>query len=269
VTERYEVVRPKPQRSGPALPLIFGVFLIIAVIFYFFKDQDITSNSSIKQVETTSLELSDQNPDSLQEQSLDELIVEHQSIIKELEKAHNEALEVSSATTLRLEGDVSDLIDEVQTLKNELEVKRSVTEMMAEQITALMGKIPSQTPNEESPAKPRRAQVVDEAPTEPEAVIKIETAVTLTNYKLISSSPPKYPRRALDRGRSGSAIIKYTITQSGSVTNLEIIDERPRAYGFGESSLLAAESLKYTPSTKNGSPVASYGVTKKYVFNIE
>lgn len=267
MTENYEVVRPKPQRSGPALPLIFGVFLIIAVIFYFFKDQDITSNSIIKQVEMTSLELSDQNPDSLQEQLLDELRVEHQSIIKELKKVHNEALEVSSATTLRLEGDVSDLIDEVQMLKNELEVKRSVTEMMAEQITALMSKIPSQTTNEKSPAKPRKAQVVYEARTEPE--VEIETAVTLTDYKLVSSSPPKFPRRALKRGRSGSAIVKYTITESGSVTNLEIIDERPRAYGFGESSLLAAESLKYTPSTKNGSPVASYGVTKKYVFNIE
>jgi TonB family protein len=267
VTESYEVVRPKPQRSGPALPLIFGVFLIIAVIFYFFNNEDQASNSIIEQVEPTSLELSDQNPHSLQEQLLDELIVEHQSVIKELEKVHNEALEVSSATTLRLEGDVSDLIDEVQTLKNKLEAKRSVTEMMAEQITALMSKIPSQTPNEKSPAKPRKAQVVYEARTEPE--VEIETAVTLTDYKLVSSSPPKFPRRALKRGRSGSAIVKYTITESGSVTNLEIIDERPRAYGFGESSLLAAESLKYTPSTKNGSPVASYGVTKKYVFNIE
>jgi TonB family protein len=264
VTESYEVVRPKPQRSGPALPLIFGVFLIIAVIFYFFNDEDQASNSINEQVKPTSLELSDQNPDSLQDQ-FDELIVKHQSVIKELEKAHNEALEASSAATLRLEGDVSDLIDEVQTLKNELEVKRSVTEMMAEQITALMGKIPSQTPNEKPQAKPRKAQ----APTEPEVVIKIETAATLTDYKLISSSPPTYPRRALKRGRSGSAIVKYTITQSGSVTNLEIIDERPRDYGFGESSLLAAESLKYTPSTKNGSPVASYGVTKKYVFNME
>ena len=269
MTESYEVVRPKPQRSGPALPLIFGVFLIIAVIFYFFNDEDQASNSIIEQVKPTSLELSDQNPDSLQGQLLDELIVEHQSVIKELEKSHNEALEASSAATLRLEGDVSDLIDEVQTLKNELEVKRSVTEMMAEQITALMGKIPSQTPNEKPQAKPRKAQVVYEAPTEPEVVIKIETAATLTDYKLISSSPATYPRRALKRGRSGSAIVKYTITQSGSVTNLEIIDERPRAYGFGESSLLAAESLKYTPSTKNGSPVASYGVTKKYVFKLE
>lgn len=268
MTESYEVVRPKPQRSGPALPLIFGVFLIIAVIFYFFNDEDQASNSINEQVKPTSLELSDQNPDSLQDQ-FDELIVKHQSVIKELEKAHNEALEASSAATLRLEGDVSDLIDEVQTLKNELEVKRSVTEMMAEQTTALMGKIPSQTPNEKPQAKPRKAQVVYEAPTEPEVVIKIETAATLTDYKLISSSPPTYPRRALKRGRSGFAIVKYTITQSGSVTNLEIIDERPRDYGFGESSLLAAESLKYTPSTKNGSPVASYGVTKKYVFNME
>ena len=235
MTESYEVVRPKPQRSGPALPVIFGAFLIIAVIFYFFNDEDQGSNSIIEQVKPTSLELSDQNPDSLQDQLLDELIVEHQSVIEELEKSHNEALEASSAATLRLEGDVSDLIDEVQTLKNELEVKCSVTEMMAE----------------------------------PEVVIKIETAATLTDYKLISSPPPTYPRRALKRGRSGSAIVKYTITQSGSVTNLEIIDERPKAYGFGESSLLAAESLKYTPSTKNGSPVASYGVTKKYVFKLE
>ena len=158
MTESYEVVRPKPQSSGPALPLIFGVFLIIAVIFYFFNDEDQASNSINEQVKPTSLELSDQNPDSLQDQ-FDELIVKHQSVIKELEKAHNEALEASSAATLRLEGDVSDLIDEVQTLKNELEVKRSVTEMMAEQTTALMGKIPSQTPNEKPQAKPRKAKL--------------------------------------------------------------------------------------------------------------
>ncbi|MCS5551498.1 MAG: TonB family protein [Gammaproteobacteria bacterium] len=267
MTESYEVVRPKPQRSGPALPLIFGVFLIIAVIFYFFKDEDITSNSIIEQVEPTSLELSDQNPDSLQEQLVDELIDEHQNVINDLEKAHNEALEKSAATTLRLERDISDLIDEVQNLKNELEVKHRMTEMMAEQITALRAKIPSQTPNAKSPPQPKKAQVIYDEPTEPEVVV--ETGVRPTDYKLISSSPPTYPRRALQRGRSGSVIVKYTITESGSVTNLEIIDERPRAYGFGKSSLLAAENLKYIPSTKNGSPVATHGVTKKYVFNME
>jgi len=263
MSQGYEVVRPKPQRSGPPLMTVLIVFLIIAGVFYFISSEEHVSKVII---EPTSVKAVDESSASLQKLSLDQLNAEHEKLIDDLEKRHKEALDASQATALRLESDVSDLMDEVRKLTNEIEVKDKRRDIMAEQITVLMSKIPPAIVVNEKPIpQVKKVQVMAKAPTETEPGLE----VIITDYKLISSSPPAYPRRAQARARAGFAVVKYTITTSGSVSNLEIIDERPTGWGFGRATLTASAKLKYIPSTSDGSPIETHDVTKKYSFSME
>lgn len=263
MSQGYEVVRPKPQHSGQPLMTILVVFLIIAGVFYFISSEE---HGSKVIIEPTTAKAVKENSASLQKLSLDQLDAEHEKLIDDLEERHKEALNASQATALRLESDVSELMDEVRKLTNEIEVKDNRRDIMAEQITALMSKIPAAiVVNEKQILQLKKVQVIDKAPTETQP----ELEVIITDYKLISSSPPAYPRRAEDRARAGFAVVKYTITTSGSVSNLEIIDERPTGWGFGRATLNAAAKLKYLPSSSDGSPVETNGVTKRYSFNME
>ena len=77
---------------------------------------------------------------------------------------------------------------------------------------------------------------------------------------------PVYPRMAERRGKEGYAVVKLTITKSGSVSNIELVEESPKKYGFGKAALKAAKKLKYTPRTVDGKAQEVPGVFYKYTF---
>ena len=77
---------------------------------------------------------------------------------------------------------------------------------------------------------------------------------------------PVYPRMAERRGKEGYAVVKLTITKSGSVSNIELVEESPKKYGFGKAALKAAKKLKYTPRIVDGKAQEVPGVYYKYTF---
>lgn len=77
---------------------------------------------------------------------------------------------------------------------------------------------------------------------------------------------PVYPRMAERRGKEGYAVVKLTITKSGSVSNIELVEESPKKYGFGKAALKAAKKLKYTPRIVDGKAQEVPGVFYKYTF---
>jgi TonB family protein len=77
---------------------------------------------------------------------------------------------------------------------------------------------------------------------------------------------PEYPRRAQKRGIEGYAIVELTITESGSVSNVELVEESPPQNGFGSAALKAAKKLKYTPRIVNGQAQKVPGVLYKFTF---
>ena len=65
--------------------------------------------------------------------------------------------------------------------------------------------------------------------------------------KPIQFVSPNYPRRANLRGKEGYAIVAYTITRSGEVTNIRLMKENPEGWGFGREAIKAASKLKFRP----------------------
>lgn len=79
---------------------------------------------------------------------------------------------------------------------------------------------------------------------------------------------PRYPPRAQKTGKGGYAVVELTVTEIGSATEIKLLEEWPENYGFGRSSIKAAQKLKYNPRVINGQPVAVPGVLYRFVFNI-
>ena len=88
---------------------------------------------------------------------------------------------------------------------------------------------------------------------------------------------PIYPRRAQERGTQGFAIVKFTITESGSVENaealegycgdptLDVSELRPCSI-FNSASARAALKLKYKPKIVDGRAVAVPDVLHRFTF---
>ena len=67
---------------------------------------------------------------------------------------------------------------------------------------------------------------------------------------------PMYPRKALRSGVSGTVVFQYTVSESGRVTNVKIIKEKPRGKGFGKAIKKAALKWKFKPAMDDGKAVA-------------
>ena len=87
-------------------------------------------------------------------------------------------------------------------------------------------------------------------------------------YLPVVKVQPIYPRRALQRGISGYVVVEFTVTKSGSVTDVKVVEEEPSGI-FSRSAMNAASKFKYKPRIVDGKAVDVIGVRNKIVFNIE
>ncbi|MFP6641059.1 MAG: energy transducer TonB [Myxococcota bacterium] len=67
--------------------------------------------------------------------------------------------------------------------------------------------------------------------------------------------PPQYPIRASERGIEGWVVLRFTITESGTVRNPQILDSKPKRI-FDRSALQALRKWKYRPRVIDGVAVA-------------
>ena len=88
---------------------------------------------------------------------------------------------------------------------------------------------------------------------------------------------PVYPRRAQERGVQGYAIVKFTITESGTIEDVEMVEGKcgdPRdpttvlrdCSIFNSASTRAALKLKYKPKIIDGRAVPVEEVPHKFTF---
>ena len=88
---------------------------------------------------------------------------------------------------------------------------------------------------------------------------------------------PLYPRRAQERGTQGWAVVKFTITESGSVENAVAVEgycgdpKRPQDEArscsiFNTASERAALKLKYKPKIVDGKAVPVPDVLHRFTF---
>ena len=77
---------------------------------------------------------------------------------------------------------------------------------------------------------------------------------------------PQYPTRAASRGIQGWCQVSFTVTETGGVRDVVVVDAEPRGI-FDSSSIRAAEKFKFQPKVVDGQGVAVPNV--QYVFRYQ
>ena len=83
----------------------------------------------------------------------------------------------------------------------------------------------------------------------------------------IVEAQPVYPRAAAQKGIEGYVTIKYTVTASGSVKDVVVLDANPKNV-FERSAIAAAKRFKYKPKMENGQAVEFVGKVKTLKFTL-
>lgn len=87
-----------------------------------------------------------------------------------------------------------------------------------------------------------------------------------SDYIPVYVPAPRYPSRAEKSGKTGYAVVEVTITTSGGVRDVKLVEEWPENYGFGREAVKAAAKLKYNPRMVDGVGVEVPGVLYKFTF---
>jgi bla regulator protein BlaR1 len=82
--------------------------------------------------------------------------------------------------------------------------------------------------------------------TAPEPAVSIEPVV-LTGGELVQRIDPEFPSQARRRGVSGKVELEFTVDQRGQVQAIEVIQEQPVGWRFGESAREAIAQWRFEP----------------------
>ncbi len=88
------------------------------------------------------------------------------------------------------------------------------------------------------------------------------------DYLPVVKIAPEYPMSALSRRIEGHCIVEYTVTQTGSVKDVVVIEARPKGV-FDKTSIEAALKFKYRPRVVNGEPIEVRGVRNIFYYKLE
>lgn len=110
------------------------------------------------------------------------------------------------------------------------------------------------------------------------AVVPVETDIEMSggfslgvgegDYLPIVKVAPIYPARALQRGLEGFCVVKYTVTNLGTIKDAVIVDSQCSSSLFHRASLQAALKFKYKPRVIDGVAVEVSGVMNKFTYEI-
>ena len=79
---------------------------------------------------------------------------------------------------------------------------------------------------------------------------------------------PTYPTRAAQRGIEGWAQVAFTVTETGGVRDVVVVDAEPAGM-FDQSSIRAAERFRFQPRVVNGQPVEVPNVQCVFRYHLE
>lgn len=85
-------------------------------------------------------------------------------------------------------------------------------------------------------------------------------------YLPIVKVAPVYPRRALLRGITGDCLVRYTVTTSGTVRDVEVMEDYCDDPLFYRPSVEAALRFKYKPRVIDGTPVEVREVYNRFQY---
>jgi TonB family protein len=87
------------------------------------------------------------------------------------------------------------------------------------------------------------------------------------DYMPLVKVAPIYPRRAAARGLAGWVLLRFTVTITGAVTDVEVVESTDPI--FERAAVQAALKFKYKPRVVDGEPVEVTGVLHYIRFDVE
>lgn len=91
--------------------------------------------------------------------------------------------------------------------------------------------------------------IPDEAP----GPIEVAGDIVRPTYSRAGQVP--YPQRARILRRTGSVKVRVVITKEGTLEDIEILEENPPDFGFGETALQWLKGCSWSPALQNGKPI--------------
>jgi protein TonB len=88
------------------------------------------------------------------------------------------------------------------------------------------------------------------------------------DYMPLLKVAPIYPPRVAQRRLEGYVIVEYTLTRSGGVRDVRVIEAKP-AHVFDQAAIEAARKFKYRPRKVDGEFVEVPGVRNRFTFRLE
>lgn len=105
-----------------------------------------------------------------------------------------------------------------------------------------------------------------------EADIKINMSLPQSSddgdYMPLLKVAPLYPQRAAKRNQEGYVLVEFTVTRTGEVRDVKVIESKPK-YVFDNAAIEAARKFKYKPRKIDGELVEVQGVKNKFIFRLE
>ncbi len=80
--------------------------------------------------------------------------------------------------------------------------------------------------------------------------------------------PPLYPARAANMGNEGWVLLEFTITKTGDVKDIKVVDSDPPGV-FDKSAMTALKKWKYAAKKVSGNPVEQYGMQQLITYEFE
>lgn len=74
---------------------------------------------------------------------------------------------------------------------------------------------------------------------------------------------PAYPQSAEEQGLEGHVVVNFTVTETGSVEDISIVESEPAGV-FDEQALVSARRLRFEPRLVADSPVRVEGVSYRF-----
>lgn len=132
--------------------------------------------------------------------------------------------------------------------------------------------IAPETPQVQNDTVKPEGNTVDIGAMSVDSDLAVDTSAGLSasdgEYLPIVKVAPVYPRRAQTRGIEGWVLLKFTVTETGSVINPQVVDAEPAGI-FDKAAMRAVERFKYKPRVINGQAQQVHNVEHLITFKLD
>ncbi len=254
----------KPNKSW----VFFILIPIFGGLFYYFTNiqTELDKNNDSLKNQINNLRINEKDLTALV--SDQKVLIQEQKIVldrKEAEIIRLKEIPIANSSSseekLKLELELQKKIITISNLENQIIILNNELSKFNEiqEISSLISEIKEDAANEKS----NRIEQLDK---NNESLSSLENDNLIP--KIISSVPPKYPSRAVQRNLSGEVELVFDIDQFGRPLNIRILKSTSSL--FEASAIAAIEKAVYSrPNDRDGNAVRYLDMTKKYVWKLE